>query len=282
MHLASSSRVRALGTDPPSTQPSPTASEKHAAPDADGFPRAATTTRLPVARTAAHQAGVTDFSMVTHYPSTIVRLRVEDCLAHFVALTGAGFFAHRDELGIPAPASAAYSVCEHPLDDLPTRAHWSLRVSGLATCGTTWLAHALDRAGARVEWSGLPYLPQGNDGWEQAARAPLPFRVLSRRGTMGFHVRLTLGRSVDAADEAAFRELVRLWTQLLQALPARDGRGRARLTTRPAFERGGNVLAVAGRLLDGSDNAARVSLLSALAQLHGASFPIVEALLELP
>lgn len=243
-----------------------------------------TTTKLAAqtARPYAASAVPQDLELVVRYATPIVRLRVQECVDTFVALANAGFFGDTILGGAVGHAEAGRETLGELADDSGVVfGAWTLRIVAVGPEGLVWLARALELSGAHVEWWSVVFAPRDASSSIQPVASAWPFRPVSRRGATGYYVRLTLSRAATDLDETAFHRLVYLWMALVRVLPSRDGRGRSRLTTRPSYERGGNVLAVAGRELDVADKEATLCLFGAISRLHRETVAVVEALVEL-
>lgn len=216
------------------------------------------------------------------YTTPIVRLRVQECIDTFVALANAGFFSASEPLHTkPSADRGQEKIGEGSTAGDVVLGAWSIRIAGIGADGISWLARAIALSGARAELGKVPFEPSDRlfDGGGVAPT--LPFATLTRRGGGGFYLRLILARGARDEDEVAFRRLIYLWMALVRVLPARDGRGRARLTSRPSYERGGNVLAVAGQVGDVDEKAAAACFFAAVRRFHHDTAPVVTALAEL-
>lgn len=243
-----------------------------------------TTTRLAAQRVRPYEASASpqELELVAAYATPIVRLRVQECVATFVALANAGFFSEHGLAGLISSADTGReTVGERADDDSVVLGAWAIPIVGVCVEGISWLARALELSGARVEWWSVAFVARESSSRVQPVATVFPFRTISRRGTGGYHLRLTLACAVTDPHEAAFRRLIYLWMAFVRVLPSRDGRGRSRLTSRPSYERGGNVLAVAGRELDADDKAATMCLFAAIGRYHEATAPVAEALAEM-
>jgi hypothetical protein len=213
------------------------------------------------------------------------RARARACVQTFVDLTNAGFFAPTAVAAFRSAAELLHEA-EGPPDggaDGGNLGAWSLQLTATALVGLQWLRGALLEAEVPLDWCSVPLddAPAGGSHI-QAALAGWNFRVISRRSSSGFYVRLSFLRPVDDVDERAFRALLAQWGDLVRGLPSRDHHAGARLTTKPSFERGASVLAAAGRQIDAVSGPPESCLLNALGRFHHTVAPLAEVLVELP
>jgi hypothetical protein len=249
--------------------------------------RSETTTELPAQRPRTYfpSPELQTVELVVRSATPLAHTHVRGCLETFIELANAGFFT--DGGLIPGPVASSI-VDEHEAgvgssgEAAPTMGAWTLAVAAVGARGLVWLHGALREIGAQVEHCSVVVADALAAGSRiQAVLPTFPFRIVSRRAVSGFYLRLGLSAPATDEQEQAFRALVTRWTSLVLGLPSRDGRARSSITLKPSFERGGHVLAVAGRDLDVVRGDAEISLLSALAHFHRQVAPLHELTVEL-